>query len=744
VKKLTFILVLIIFLSRLTASAPAKETRRVLVFYEAGFSFPDIAIVDQEIRKSLDESPYQVELYTENMDEIFFAGESSQQEFRQWYIHKYRDRKPDLIIAEGPPSIKFMVEAHERYFPGTPIIFCCSPQGKVNNLHLDSSFTGAWMEIDPAETLDAALRLQPRTRHVVVVGGVSSVDRNVEEITKGALRKYEGRLEFTYLTDLAMPAQLQRLRDLPDSTIVFYTSLSQDAAGTSFIDTKESIPMIVSAANAPVFVLSETFLGQGAVGGAVTSFRAQGKVVGEDALRILRGEKPQNIAIVRNTNIYEFDWEALKRWRLNIDNLPSGSVVLYREPTLWERGRKYFLAGLAVIFLQALLILGLFWQRARRRGAEAELRRSEEKFSKSFKQSPLAITIVSTNDGRYIEVNETFEHETGWRRDEVIDRDPLEIDLWVDPNQKSVFMKQLLAKGNVRDFEVGFRRKDAQIRTVLSSAELIEVNGEPCALSVIADITERKQAQEALASLSGQLINAQEQERSRLARELHDDFNQRLAILAIDLERTVEMIQTSPSEASKRMLELWNRASEIGADLHSLSHRLHSSTLESLGLVLGVSSFCAEFAEQQGIQVDFAHEDIPRSIPPDVALCLFRVVQEGLRNVKKHSGASRAQVRLAGDAEAIHLSLTDNGSGFNFQRTSANVGLGIRSLQERLRMVGGAFEVRSQPTQGTQIAASVPLKPSVATNSNQPASLPVEVHSQHPVQVTPLGKGGGL
>jgi len=258
------------------------------------------------------------------------------------------------------------------------------------------------------------------------------------------------------------------------------------------------------------------------------------------------------------------------------------------------------------------------------------------------------------------------------------------------------------------------------------------------------DITERKQTEQEREQLSGRLINAQEQERSRLARELHDDFNQRLAVLAIDLERTAAMIQTSPSEASERMLELWNRASEIGADLHSLSHRLHSSTLESLGLILGVSSFCSEFAEQQGIQVDFAHEDVPRSIPPDVALCLFRIVQEGLRNVKKHSGASRAEVRLAANAEAIRLSLCDNGSGFNFATTSATVGLGIRSMQERLRMVGGVLEIRSRPTQGTQIAVWVPLKPAVATNSNHPASLSVEVHSLHPAQVTPLGKGGGL
>jgi signal transduction histidine kinase len=205
-----------------------------------------------------------------------------------------------------------------------------------------------------------------------------------------------------------------------------------------------------------------------------------------------------------------------------------------------------------------------------------------------------------------------------------------------------------------------------------------------------------------------------EDERSRLARELHDDFNQRLAVLAIDLERTTSVIYDSPTEATRRMHELWNQVSEIGADLHSLSHRLHSSTLESLGLVLGVSSFCGDFTEQQGIQVDFAHKEVPRGLPPEVALCIFRIVQEGLRNVKKHSGAIRAEVRLEGSADVLHLSLIDEGIGFDTTNRSTRTGLGIRSMQERLRVLGGRFEIRSRPKQGTTIDVWVPLNPVIA------------------------------
>jgi signal transduction histidine kinase len=223
--------------------------------------------------------------------------------------------------------------------------------------------------------------------------------------------------------------------------------------------------------------------------------------------------------------------------------------------------------------------------------------------------------------------------------------------------------------------------------------------------------------------LSGRLIRAQEDERSRLARELHDDFSQRLTVLAIDLARTAAIISDSPVEAIRRIHELRSRVSEIGADLHSLSHRLHSSSLEILGLILGVSSFCGDFAEQQHIQVDFAHKDVPRNIPPEVELCIFRIVQEGLRNVKRHSGATRAEVRLEAIANGLYLSIADEGVGFDMTKRSSRTGLGIRSMQERLRLLGGRAEIRSRLGQGTTVEVWVPLNPATAgTEMTQPGA----------------------
>ena len=699
-----------LLVSRSTAVSPMMEVRRVLIINDIDIiSSPGFAEVDQAVLTALQKSPYRIELNEESLDVALFPDRVSQDTFREQIVQKYSARKPDVIIAVGPASLKFIAELYDK-FQGTPIIFCAIWGGIPDQLRHAMPFTGVLAQLHPEETLNVALQLLPSTKHVVVVGGVGKLDEGFEAIAKQSFHNYESQLEFQYLFDLTMPALLERLKHLPSDTIVYHTAISQDAAGERFIDSAQSIPMVASAANAPVFVMDDVDLRAGTVGGDLVNWADDGRIAGEMAAQVLNGEKPQDIPVVTSNHVYMFDWRALKRWGMNEKNLPPGSIVLHRQPSFWELYKQYVVAAIFLILLQSAAILGLLWQRARRRKTEAALIRSEEKFSKSFRQSPLAISIASTKDGCYIDVNETFEQQTGWCRDEVIGQSPSEINLWVDPHQRSLFIKQLLAEGNVRDVEVKIRRKDGQIRTTLGSAELIEVNGKPCALSVFADVTERKWAEEALASLSGRLIETQDEERKRIAREIHDDYSQRVAMLALDLEQLAEDVGDSSGETSQKFHELFDLVSELGADLHSLSHRLHSSTLESLGLLAGLEAFCKEFAEQQGMQVDFAHEDVRRSVPADAALCMFRITQEALRNIKKHSGANRAEVRLEQLGGRLHLSVSDCGRGFNSNKPPAERGIGIHSMEERLRLLGGKLEIQSRPMEGTRIDAWLPLK----------------------------------
>jgi PAS domain S-box-containing protein len=225
------------------------------------------------------------------------------------------------------------------------------------------------------------------------------------------------------------------------------------------------------------------------------------------------------------------------------------------------------------------------------------------------------------------------------------------------------------------------------------------------AVVAFVDITERKLAEAALADMSRKLLDAQEKERNRIGRELHDDINQRLALLAIELEQ----LQDNPSEVRSRVQELLKQATEISNDVQALSHELHSSKLEYLGAVGGMRGWCREFGEHQGIQIEFKSTEVQTSVASEVGLCLFRVLQEALHNAAKHSGVRRIEVQLREDSGEIHLVISDLGRGFELETAMQGRGLGLASMQERVRLVNGTIKIQSKPMGGTTVHVRVPL-----------------------------------
>jgi len=568
------------------AAAQAKQVRRVLILNDLGIiSSPGFEEVDQAVFAGLQKSPYQIELYHESLELTLFPDEVSQRRFRQHFIQKYSDRRPDVIIAAGSASLNFIAESHETFLRETPIIFCAILGSLPDQLKPDMQFTGVLGKLHPEETLKAALQLLPGTKHVVVVGGIGKFDVGFEEIAKGAFHNYESKLEFTYLTNLTMPTLLERLRHLPSDTIIYHTAITQDAAGERFIDSAQSVPLLTSAANAPVFVMDDVDLRGGTVGGDLVNWADDGRIAAEMAVRVLNGERPQDIPIVTSNDAFMFDWRALQRWGIKESALPRGSTVLFREPSVWARTKWLWITTLLVIL--ALSTLAAYLNHSRG-------------------QLQLA--------------------------------------------------------------------KDAQLH------------------------------------LSALLIDAQDKERSRLAAELHDDFSQRVALLVLGLQDARGKLPSMKDAVEENLKELEESIVRLGDDLHSVSHRLHSYTLARLGLVSGVGRLCREFAAHQGIEINFSSEDVPPDIDPDVSLCLFRIVQEALQNLKKHSGAARAHVNLHRVDDKLFLTVCDEGRGFDTTQIKHEAGLGIASMQGRVRLLRGEFEIHSKPGKGTRIEVWVPLQ----------------------------------
>ena len=564
------------------AAGQVKQLRRVLIFHQTGAYEPLADYVDRGIRAAFDSSPYRIEFHREFMEPTFFPDSSERQLIRASYAKKYENHRPDLIITVGPDPLQFMIETHSKSFPGVPIVFCL-PDRIPGGFPAASDFTGVAGDIAPAETLAAALRLRPGTKHVVVIVGMGSLDLDRKAAIKNQLKSYEDRLDISYLTGLTEPDLVERVKHLPSDTIILLHGLGLDAAGNLFT-TAESGAIVAANANAPVFSLIDRSLSHGEVGGDVSDAVEQGRIAGGMALRILNGERPQEIPVVKDVTTYMFDWRALKHWGMKESDLPPGSTVLFREPSLWERGKKILISGLVIIVLLAALTAYLLYSRTQ-------------------------LTLA----------------------------------------------------------------RDTQVR------------------------------------LSGLLIGAQERERSRLAAELHDDFSQRMALLVFGLRDAQETLSTSSNGLDQKLEKLKETVRELGDDLHAVSHRLHSATLDKLGLVSGLRAMCRELSGGQRIQIAFLSEDVPVHISRDVALCIFRIVQEALQNLTKHSGAEKAEVRLRKSNEKLFLSVCDEGKGFDAKEMSNKLGLGIGSMQARARLLGGEFEIHSEPGKGTRIEVWVPL-----------------------------------
>jgi PAS domain S-box-containing protein len=335
-----------------------------------------------------------------------------------------------------------------------------------------------------------------------------------------------------------------------------------------------------------------------------------------------------------------------------------------------------------------------------------ELRTREELLKIFVKNVPAGVVMLD-RDMRYLQVSDRFCADYAeLDSSQILGRSHYEVIPDIPERWKEVH-RRALAGETIRAEEDPWDREGGGTMWVRWEVRpWLNLDGVPGGILIFAeDITRRKQVEQALLGMSRKLIQSQEQERARIGRELHDDINQRLALLTIELHQ----LQLDPSEVQSRLQKLREQTMEISSDVQALSHNLHSSKLEYLGVVAGIKSWCKEFAEHQKMEINFKNE-VSSVLPFDVGLCLFRVLQEALHNSVKHSGVKRVDVQLREHANEVYLTVSDAGTGFDVEAAKQHGGLGLASMQERVRIVNGTIEIQSRPTAGTTIRVRVPFK----------------------------------
>jgi PAS domain S-box-containing protein len=958
-------------LSAPTSSRRLAERKHVLVIYSASRLMPAMLSFDEGLRSAIHRgSPGGLNLYSEFFDLYRSTHPENEKKWVDYLRWRYSDQKFDLIIAVEAPALEFMERNGAVLFPQVPVVFCMFSQNPPATWELPGGFTGVLVPPDWDATLRAALRLQPKVREIAVVSGTSGVEKRWKEDATATFRPYEGRVRFSYLDNLKMSGLMTALEHLPPDSAVFWISFARDASGESFTSV-EAMQMVAKIANAPIYSSSATSLGHGTVGGRLLDFKKAGDATAETALRVLKGESVPRINKVDTASFYGFDWRQLNRWGLSEHLLPPGSLLAYREPTVWQQYKWEIIGIVGIALLEGLLIAGLLIEREHRKRIDRALKESE-KMNASVLASLRSHVAVLDRNGKIIAVNEAWDkfaldngagegakigvganyldvcrlaseqrspkaaqalagiqgvlegslpyaefeypcdspaeprsflmsvtplgtveggavvkhtevtelrraeaaqeqaetlmneivstvHAIVWRRDAASNRFTFvskqaeailgyPAPLWTsDPNfwlnhmhpedrekviatfhralrkgqafecefrmiaadGRNVWLREIAnfvaedgypqvlagvtldvterkeALFRLRESEERFRRlaDTAPVLIWMSGPDkgctyfnqpwldftgrpLAEQLGDGWASSVhpedlrgcmetyvsafdarrsfrmeyrlrradgeyrwildtgvprieedgnfvgyvgsCIDISDRKETEHLLLGLSGRLISMQEEERSFIARELHDDVSQRLAILSIELEQLEQNPPESQRELRRTLADSLKKVSDISSDIHHLSHRLHPSKLDNLGLVAAAAGFCRELNKQKGIQIEFTDRNIPATVPADVALCLYRVVQEALQNVVRHSGASLAHVELTGAPDGIYLRVSDSGVGFNSHSPAAS-GLGMVSMRERLRLVGGQLHIESEPGHGTRVEAWVPL-----------------------------------
>lgn len=692
-------------------SLPADEVRRVLLINSFGSEFAPFSQFAAYLRAELTlQSPQPLDLYSVTLESARFDAGAQEGPFLDYLRALFAGQELDLVVPIGGPASRFAQNHREQLFPKTPMLLAGVDRRHLESTALNSNDAVVAVANDPAAMVRNILELLPGTTHVAVVLGVSPLEQFWRSEMQRDFQEFGNRVNFIWLHDLPFEEIRQRCASLPPRSAILLALLAVDAHGVPQPE-ERALLSLHATANAPIFGLYETQLGRGIVGGPLVSLSALASRTAHVAAEMLAGAAPATIRPdAQGPGTPQFDWRELQRWGIPEARLPTGSKIRFREPTAWQKYRWRIVGMVSLCVVEGILIGLLGRNLIRRRLAERALRESQDRLSLATEAGDVGVWAWHIATGE-VWASDHWRRMFGFGSGEILDLEKVMQRIHLDD------------RGTVGDAvrQAVEQRKDyvGEFRVILPNGQerwlaahgRVESENQGTArrmLGASVDVTLRKRAEATARGLSGRLIRAQEEERARLARELHDDITQRLARLAMDVgECELGNTGEPPTRGVREVREGLVRLSE---DVHALTYRLHPSVLEDLGLAEALRAECERFSRQESVRTDVRIQQLPEPVCPETALCLFRVGQEALRNVERHAKASSVKVSLLVTDGGLQLAVQDDGQGFVPTEERNRPSLGLASMRERVHLLGGELDVDSAPGRGTTIVAWVPLK----------------------------------
>ena len=675
------------------------QTRQVLVLSSSERPFaPQSGFADALVRELIRSSREPIHFVEVAVQAARASGEAPDISTAQRIRAAVGYQRLDLVMTIGGPAATFAQEFRQELFPATPMLIGGVDRRFVEHGTFTDNETTLATEHDPALMIDEILRLLPETRSVMVVVGASHVEQFWLREMKREFSRFAGRLQFTWTNELSFDEIVERCRTMPAQSAIFFAILAVDGKGEPRVE-GDTVTSLRAVANAPIFALHG--MGSGIVGGPLLSTDELSRTTAQVALRVLAGESPGSIKTpTQRTGQPTYDARELRRWKIDEHRLPPASVVLFREPTVWQRYQRPFtfgalLGGIPVVAIA--LLVGL----VKRRRTERRRRVAKDVFTPETADATVRMWTAGA-DGRRVDAGLAPEAASP--------------DSWlavVYPEDVERCRETYrLALERREAFQMEYRVRDAAgVERWILDTGLPAFSGKDFDgyVGSAVDITGLGRARTELSNLSRRLMQAHERERAALAKTLHEDICQRMMALTLRLHNLQGSavhggeVQAIVADVSEKLASL---VSEIAAVSDPDHHRL-----ELMGLTTAGRGFCEDLSAQHDVAVHFQEEDVPRGLPAEVALALYRVLQEATVNAVVHSAAREVWVSVRGTVADVRVQVVDRGIGFDTQRAVPSGGVGLVAIRERLKLVNGDSVIISRPGEGTRVEAWVPLRP---------------------------------